>query len=85
LEELAGALLYHIRRKQTSYNNSVLTLLRPLKLIISIEIIKRIFVTEPTNYTLKLIISMEIIKRIFITEPTNYTLKLRTDQLYEFK
>jgi hypothetical protein len=43
LEELAGALLYHIRRKQTGYNNLVLTLLRPHKLIKSMEIIKMIF------------------------------------------
>jgi len=40
-EKLAGALLYHIRWKQTSYNNLVLTLLKPLKLI-SMEIRKRI-------------------------------------------
>jgi hypothetical protein len=46
LEELAGALLYHIisyKTEANQLNNLVLTIVRPLKLIKSMEIIKRIF------------------------------------------
>jgi len=31
-EKLAGALLYHIGGKQSSYSNYIITLLRPLRL-----------------------------------------------------